>query len=26
LHLHDAAAVAQDGAFAVLRRWKNDYR
>jgi hydroxyacylglutathione hydrolase len=26
LHLRDAAAVAQDGAFAVLRRWKNDYR
>jgi hydroxyacylglutathione hydrolase len=23
---HDAAAVAQDGAFAALRRWKNDYR
>jgi hydroxyacylglutathione hydrolase len=23
---HDATAVAQDGAFAVLRRWKNDYR
>ena len=26
LHLHDAAALAQDGAFAALRRWKNDYR
>jgi hydroxyacylglutathione hydrolase len=23
---HDATAVAQDGAFAALRRWKNDYR
>lgn len=26
LLLHDATAVAQDGAFAALRRWKNDYR
>jgi hydroxyacylglutathione hydrolase len=26
LHLHDATALAQDGAFAALRRWKNDYR
>lgn len=26
LHLHDATTVAQDGAFAALRRWKNDYR
>jgi hydroxyacylglutathione hydrolase len=26
LHHHDATAVAQHGAFAALRRWKNDYR
>jgi hydroxyacylglutathione hydrolase len=26
LHHHEAAAMAQEGAFAVLRRWKNDYR
>lgn len=26
LHLHDATTVAQEGAFAALRRWKNDYR
>lgn len=26
LRHHDATGVAQDGAFAALRRWKNDYR
>jgi hydroxyacylglutathione hydrolase len=26
LHHHDATTVAQEGAFAALRRWKNDYR